>query len=495
MLFRILTFILLLSQIKCVSIALEQITAAQGIYFKETAAQKALGTSVSGIGDINGDGINDVIIGAPIARSGLGDAYVIYGGESAPSELDFSVAFAPEIGFTIKGAQGNLGAWVSDAGDINGDGISDLAVGAPGANLNAGVVYVIYGSKKRASDVDLTVALNPQTEGFTINGLPQGKLGSSVSCAGDVNGDEISDIIIGAPNTNLNGCAYVIYGSKTRQTNIDIPALDQTQGFSLCGTFPNGQFAKIVSGAGDVNGDGVGDVMIGVPSAESSKGKVYVIFGKKGGLINMSFAAGYPTLDIGFTVTGKASSRFGSSIGKVGDVNGDQIDDIIMASPSELSASYQPAPKAYVLFGKKGGLVNLDLGSSGLLPDQGIVIAGPTGSYFASFVAGAGDYDGDGFRDIFLGSPSMGSNGAVHVLYGKVSSDVTITKPPDLSTCSYFEGSGLITTIGSSGSNIGDFNLDGIDDIIIGGYNANMAKGVAYIVFGSSKKIELIRFI
>jgi len=467
---------------------MNSITPEQGIIFQENSQQKELGVSVSGAGDVNGDGINDVIIGAPGAKSGLGEAYVIYGSEETSPLIDLTTSLSLEKGFTITGGldKGFLGTSVSTAGDINGDGLSDLVIGAPSANWNTGAVYVIYGDKTRKSDVNLSEELDPQ-EGFVVYGTSPEKLGSAVNCAGDVNGDGISDIIIGAPYANdQSGSAYVIYGKKAGHNNMETSSLKQEEGFRLNGVSPYSQFGKAVSGAGDVNGDGIDDIIIGVPLAENRAGKAYVVFGKKEARENMYFGDEQMDLNEGFTVTGLEYSSLGTSVSKGGDPNGDGIDDIVIGSPK--AGGNQGA--AYVIFGRKdGGLKNINLMLEDLSPERGFTISGKSMNYLGTAVGQGGDFNGDRIDDVLVGSFQMNFNqGAAQIFYGSQSrlEDVTLGSELDPVKWSYFQGDSKIRTIGYSVSGIGDFNKDGIDDVIIGSRDAYMGKGAAFIIFGSS---------
>ena len=245
-----------------------------GITILGDSAYDYTGRSVSDAGDVNGDGIADIIIGAqnadPSGRSGAGKAYVIYGGRDLDT-IDLSTLTAAQ-GFAIDGASSGdrLGNSVSSAGDLNGDGYDDLIVGAPYADPqsrnSAGEAYVIYGGQG-LGDIDLANELISE-QGFRLDGAyASDQAGNSVSNAGDVNGDGYDDLIIGAryadaANTD-EGAAYVIYGGPGL-TDVDLAdPLAISDGFAILGASAGGLAGHSVSSARDVNGDGYDDVIVG----------------------------------------------------------------------------------------------------------------------------------------------------------------------------------------------------------------------------------------
>ena len=157
---------------------------------------------------------------------------------------------------------------VSGAGDINGDGIADLVVGAPRAGSNAGKTYVIFGSKAGWSSPISLSSLNG-ANGFVLNGENAGdQSGFSVSGAGDINDDGIADLVVGAPGADSTsaGKTYVIFGSKAGWSSpISLSSLNGANGFVLNGENAGDDSGYSVSGAGDINGDGIADLVVGAP--------------------------------------------------------------------------------------------------------------------------------------------------------------------------------------------------------------------------------------
>ena len=462
------------------------------------------GFAVSCAGDVNGDGLDDVIIGA-FAADPAGESYVVFGNNSGFSaSLDLSTLDGTN-GFVINGIDRNdsSGGSVSGAGDVNGDGIDDLIIGAPFAdpnrNTEAGESYVVFGSNSEFSP-SLNLSTLDGTNGFVINGIDVYDLsGYSVSSAGDVNGDGIDDLIIGAPNGNGGaGESYVVFGNNSGfAPSLNLSTLDGTNGFVINGIDFSDSSGDSVSGAGDVNGDGLDDLIIGAreadPNGNSRAGQSYVVFGNNSGF---SESLNLSTLDgtNGFVINGIDSYDFsGSSVGGAGDVNGDGIDDLIIGAPSDIPGN--TTGESYVVFGNNSGFApSLDLNM--LDGSNGFVINGIDRRDLSGVsVSGAGDVNGDGIDDLIIGAYEADPNGIIragesYVVFGNTGG---FTSPLNLSA---LDGTNGFTINGIDGgdqsgrsvSSAGDVNGDGIDDVIIGARfadpNGNSAAGESYVVFG-----------
>ncbi|MEL7034469.1 MAG: hypothetical protein AAFO04_02445 [Cyanobacteria bacterium J06592_8] len=348
------------------SLELSDLNTSDGFVLKGIDFEDFSGRSVSNAGDVNDDGIDDIIIAAsnadPNSNSRAGESYVVFGRNSGlTASLDLSDLDGSN-GFVLNGINpGDFsGGSVSNAGDVNGDGIDDLIIGAssadPNGNENAGESYIVFGSSN-GFDSSLELSALNASNGFTINGVDAfDGSGRSVSGAGDVNGDGIDDIIIGAPFANPNGNensgeSYIVFGSKNGfDSNLDLSSLNGSNGFVLKGINANDRSASSVSGAGDVNGDGFNDVIIGAPffaltTGRQNFGESYVVFGS-----DSPFPASLDLSAIdgnnGFLITGFELEIIdipSISVSGAGDINSDGFDDMIIGSGQ--------SGESYVVFG------------------------------------------------------------------------------------------------------------------------------------------------
>ena len=435
------------------------------------------GWRVSGAGDVNGDGIDDLIVSSVFNGNSVGAAYVVFGATSGLASLNLADVAAGTGGFKIIGENisDQAGSSVSSAGDVNGDGIDDLLVGAWhnfAAGPTAGAAYVVFGDTSVTTAVNLDDVANG-TGGFRIVGeVGNDYAGFSVSSAGDVNGDGVDDVIVGAfgddTGGNQAGAAYVVYGATGGLSSVDLDDVaGGTGGFKIFGETAFDRAGWSVSSAGDVNGDGFDDVFIGVTSAGA--GAAFVVFGAASEIASVNLddiALGTG----GFKITGEADGdRAGRSVSAAGDVNGDGFDDLIVGA-SENDEGGLNTGAAYVVFGG-AGLTSVNLGdvAAGI---GGFKIIGEAADDDAGYaVSAAGDIDGDGFDDLIVGARDNNADGldsgAAYIIFGRdFTSQVDFLGTDGDDTLTFGTAADEIL-IGGRGNDTIDGG--GGDDVIIGG--------------------------
>jgi len=410
------------------------------------------GWSLDGIGDVNGDGYGDVAVGDPLYTDGQdyeGAVFVYHGG---PSGL--SASWTGQI----DEAYAYLGCSAGWAGDVNGDGYSDLVVGAEGysdgqSEEGAALVYLGSGSGLSA------------TPGWMVESDHAGAhFGFSAASAGDVDGDGYSDLIVGSPYYDVaaldEGRCDLYLGSASGPS----PVADWT----ALGDHNEAAFGSSVASAGDVNGDGYSDVIIGAMSytdMEPLEGAAFVYHGGPSGL------PGTPDWSV---VGGEDYAYYGTSVASAGDVNGDGYSDVIVGAPG------------YTDTFDGEGRIFLHLGSSlGLSAAPDVVLDGEqTGAEFGHSVAGAGDVNGDGFADVVVGAESYEDGqefeGCVMLYLGSANLPYLVPawRAQRDQAGAYF---------GNCVAGAGDVDADGYDDILAGAwlYNGGQEdEGHAYLFAG-----------
>ena len=481
------------------------------------------GRSLSSAGDVNGDGLDDIIVGAHRSDLGgyeAGASYIIFGQEGGnPVELS-ALESSGSNGFVIIGdtVSQNAALSVSGAGDINGDGFADLIIGAPVSSPNgkwSGSSYIVYGKNDTEIIYLSEIEKEDNTSGFIIKGLNEGDFfGHTVSDAGDVNGDGLDDLIIGAPTADPNGLnsgtTYVVYGRQNLDglqlgSSIDLTQIVAgTGGFSLNGPTNEVQSGYAVSGAGDVNGDGYDDLIIGAPYADtngSDSGTVFVIFGSaENTSVELSdlIIDGDTTPENGFVINGiSPGDMSGYSVSSAGDVNGDGLDDLVIGAPGE-ATNGEMSGSSFVVFGKTDTepveLSKIKANTSEI--PAGFIINGANifDSAGQSSVSNAGDVNGDGLDDLIVGAiggdPNGTESGVSYVVFGKQSGQSV-----ELSIVQNGIGGFSINGVqksdnsGWSVSDAGDLNGDSFADVLVGVPFASpngTSSGSSYAIFGSN---------
>lgn len=225
-----------------------------GVTIRGVKGRDRAGASVSSAGDVNGDGVDDILIGTFFGgpEDGSGESYLVFGRRGGLSDLNLKF-LTPEIGVTIRGEPGdNAGRSLSDVGDVNGDGFDDIIIGA-GYAADGGSAYVVFGRADGFRDFDLSF-FTPDT-GFAIRGGPRDdSTGFSVASAGDIHGDGFDEVIVGARGSSFDenpGAAYVIFGKAGGFEEIDLGALTPAQGFAIVGDPMSVKAGTSVASAGD----------------------------------------------------------------------------------------------------------------------------------------------------------------------------------------------------------------------------------------------------
>lgn len=387
-----------------------------GISIQGNNLYHGIGISLSGAGDVNGDGFDDFIIGAAYRQKGK--SYLIFGGSSLPSTLDLATLGSRGVEFISTGTFDASGWAVSGAGDVNGDGFDDLVVGSPSSASGISVgAYVIYGRDEFVNTVFPNTFPLSQSDLKIFNEVTRDATGLSVSGAGDVNGDGYDDLIVGAPLADTSdglrpdaGGSYLIFGAPSTSSpkTIFLSSLG-TAGVKIIGADAGDQMGRSVSNAGDINGDGFDDIIVGSPYADatnnskSNAGESYVVFGR----------AVFPsTIDLrslgtgGMILSGTDADDFsGYQVSGAGDVNSDGFDDVLIAARGAdgLGNNRPSAGESYVVFGKATLPSTLNLAQ---LNDAGIKIIGapviPGVIPIELAVSDAGDVNGDGFADVLV---------------------------------------------------------------------------------------------
>jgi hypothetical protein len=417
------------------------------LYSTHAKINGAFGQAVAAGPDADGDGLSDVIVGAPKEDVGptlaAGRVTVHASGDGQTVRVFISPDFQKH---------GWFGSAVASVPDVNGDGKADWLVGAPNeGNENdeftgRGRVYIFSGS----AGALLRVIKSPNEEAG-------GHFGAAVAGLADINGDGSGDVVIGAPNEDPGnspsncGRVYVISG-KTGAVIRAYVAQNQQAG---------GVFGEHIAVVPDANGDGKADLAVSAVGMDvngvQDAGRVYLFNGAEGGLLR-SFASPFP----------QASGFFGTSVAGVRDVNGDARGDLIVGAPYEDLNGKTDAGRAYLFNGATGALIRAHA--------PGVSVAG---DYFGFGVAGLSDINGDGRGDVAIGAPLAGAadDGRVFIYLGATGSFLRSLSSPN---------PGQYGEFGIALAPLPDINDNARTELIVGAPFENTAKvvrpGRAYII-------------
>ncbi|MCP3975335.1 MAG: hypothetical protein GY720_12695, partial [bacterium] len=418
------------------------------------------GISVNTAGDVNGDGYADVIVGADYYDNGQTDEGRTFVYHGSATGLSTTAAWTAES----NRANAHFGYSVGTAGDVNDDGYADVIVGAQhysNGQLNEGQAYVYHGSAAGLSATAAWVA-----EGNQIGAC----FGRLVGTAGDVNGDGYADVIVGAygyGNGQVGeGRAYVYHGSAT--------GLNANADWTAEGDQSYARFGVSVGTAGDVNGDGYADVIVGADyyeNGQTDEGRALVYHGS---------ATGLSTTADWMAESDQASAHFGFSVGTAGDVNGDGYADVIIAA-DDYDNGETDEGRAFVYHGSATGLSTTAAWTAE--SDQ-------ADASFGRLVSTAGDVNGDGYADVIVGAylydNGQTDEGAAYVYYGSAGT---------LGTAAAWivEGNQAQARFGASVGTAGDVNGDGYADVIIGSHlydSGETDEGAAFLYYGAADSLS-----
>jgi hypothetical protein len=436
-----------------------------------------LGRAVAGIGDVNGDGYDDVAVGGPLSYTGEfqeGQVFVWYGGASGLGSLEDTVADA-DWSAEANQASSLFGDAVGTALDVNGDGYDDLVVGAAtydNGEADEGRAFLwLGGASGLGSD-----GVPGNADWTAESNLAGGNLGKSVATAGDVNGDGYADVVVGAPAyedlEDNEGQAFVWHGSSAGLGATGTPA---NADWKASGNSVGAAMGWSVATAGDVNGDGFADVLVGasgIAAPTTLEGGAFVWLGGPSGLGPF----GNPLNDDWSAVGGVAFARYGWSVSTAGDTDGDGFSEILVGA-SQYSGGQTNEGRAYLYEGSAAGPAMLVSWVEG---------GAQTNSKLGHSVASAGDVNGDGYSDVIVGAYLYDNGetdeGRVFVYHGSA------TGLPTSSSWSA-EGNQVSAGLGSSARSAGDVNGDGYSDVIVGAYlydNGASNTGAAFVWHGSA---------
>ena len=406
--------------------------------------------NAAGSGDFNGDGYSDLVLGTELWDGGQSDEGAAWGFLGSASGLETTPSWTVEI----DQAGASFGGDVASAGDVNGDGFTDVIVGASGytdGQADEGAAFLYLGS---ASGLATSSSWSGQAD------YANAEYGVSVASAGDVNGDGFSDIVVGARYHGGQGQAWVHLGSASGVASS--AAWSQNSGQS------NARFGGKVASAGDVNADGYSDLVVaayGYDNGQNNEGRVYLFPGSASGLATTATWTAEPNA---------ADAAFGWALSSAGDVDGDGYSDVIVGAP-DISVGQFEEGKTYLYSGSSSGLE-----TTASWTHEGNSVE----ANFGNAVNPAGDVNGDGYADVAIGAGKYSNpeteEGAAYLFLGSATGLS--------STHSWFVESNQTGARYGNAQPAGDVDGDGFSDLVVTAWrydNGQTDEGMAFLYYGS----------
>jgi hypothetical protein len=417
------TYVILGGATRTANVDISTLNGSNGfkIFSSTNPANDGLGIFVSGVGDINNDNADDLLIGSQAGSTTLGRAYVVFGKPTGGFPASIDLASLGSAGVVLSGEQ-NLDRFgassVAGGGDVNGDGIDDFVIGAGGYNGLTGRSYLVFG--RNSWPATIAIGAEPASSVVQFNAAATAdQFGEYASVGADINNDGRAEIFINAygadaVGTNAEGKLYVFFGRAAGNAwpaSNNAASLNGSDGFTLIGTTSFGALGFPTVSLGDFNGDGIGDF---ATAAVIGAGTTAIIYGK----------ANWDAVNVLSALNGINGTRFvgqapgdasGAYLANVGDTNGDGKADLLIGAPGADPAGAANGGKAYLIYGTSAALpadVNLSAVEGTV---AGEVFTGPSASFAAGPVSAIGKFNSsDTAPDFVIAAES--ANGDVYVV-------------------------------------------------------------------------------